>query len=62
MTDPDCVDEIDRLELDRRNLGRKDIRAASMTDEGVGGQSDGDIPRVREAVVKEAVACDKDCD
>ena len=52
MTDSDCVDETDRLEFERRNLGRNDIRAASMLDEGVN-ESNGDMVELREPVAKE---------
>jgi hypothetical protein len=48
------------LELKHRNLGLKDIRAASTVDEGVNGQSSGDIPVLREPVAKETV--DFDCE
>ena len=51
--DSDCVDEMERFEFERRNLGRKDIRAASTVDEGVIEESDVDIPEVREPVAKE---------
>ena len=57
MIDSDCVDVIDRLELDRRNFGRKDIRAASTTDEGVGGHSSGNVFDFEEAVANEADIC-----
>lgn len=55
MIDSVCADEIDRLELKQRNLGLKDIRAASTADEGVNGQSSGDTPELREPVTKETV-------
>ena len=42
----DCADEIDRFEFERRNLGRKDARAASMFDEGVKRASAGDLLEV----------------
>jgi hypothetical protein len=42
--DSDCADEIDRFEFERRSLGRKDTRAASMLDEGVEKEFLADIP------------------
>jgi hypothetical protein len=55
-------DETDRLEFERRNLGRKDFRAASEVDEGVDGQSSGDIAEFWESVANETDVCVFDCE